>query len=83
MRGPDPRWLDTGIKIIKILVNSFYAYKPTKGGPVRLELGPKDLAKNETRAVRRDNGQPSQLSALVSNESEEMENSEAFSRETE
>lgn len=33
-----------------------------KGVPIRLEVGPKDLAKNEVRSVRRDNGDKAQLS---------------------
>lgn len=32
-----------------------------KGVPIRLEVGPKDIAKNETRCVRRDNSVVSQL----------------------
>ena len=38
-----------------------------RGVPVRLEIGPKDLAKNETRSVRRDTGESEQipLSKLV------------------
>eukprot|EP00158_Paraphelidium_tribonemae_P005944 Partr_v1_DN27597_c0_g1_i1_m30350 putative synthetase len=32
-----------------------------KGVPIRLEIGPKDVAKNEARAVRRDIGSKSQL----------------------
>ena len=32
-----------------------------KGIPLRLEVGPKDLEKNEARAVRRDNGNKSQV----------------------
>lgn len=33
-----------------------------KGVPIRLEIGPKDIKKNEARAVRRDNGEKAQLS---------------------
>jgi prolyl-tRNA synthetase len=39
-----------------------YNHWEVKGVPLRLEIGPKDLAKNETRAVRRDNGAASSLS---------------------
>lgn len=41
-----------------------FNYWELKGVPLRLELGPKDLAKNETRAVRRDNGSKMQLSLV-------------------
>lgn len=33
-----------------------------KGVPIRLELGPKDIAKNEAKCVRRDNGLATQIS---------------------
>lgn len=39
-----------------------YNHWEVKGVPIRLEVGPKDIAKNETRAVRRDTGEASQLS---------------------
>ncbi|KAK2661478.1 hypothetical protein Ddye_000052 [Dipteronia dyeriana] len=33
-----------------------YSYWEMKGVPLRIEIGPKDLANNQVRAVRRDNG---------------------------
>lgn len=39
-----------------------YNHWELRGVPIRLEIGPKDVAKNETRAVTRYNGQSSQLS---------------------
>ncbi|KAI9202618.1 uncharacterized protein BJ171DRAFT_512715 [Polychytrium aggregatum] len=39
-----------------------YNHWEMKGVPLRLEVGPKDVAKNETRAVRRDTGVACQLS---------------------
>ena len=40
-----------------------------KGVPLRLELGPKDLQKNETKSVRRDNGAKAQISLATLKES--------------
>ena len=39
-----------------------YNHWELRGVPIRLEIGPKDIAKNETRSVRRDTGQVAQLS---------------------
>jgi len=39
-----------------------YNHWEMKGIPIRLEIGPADLAKNETRSVRRDTGEKTQLS---------------------
>ncbi|KAL2916905.1 hypothetical protein HK105_203684 [Polyrhizophydium stewartii] len=39
-----------------------YNHWELRGVPLRLEVGPKDVAKNETRSVRRDNGVAAQLS---------------------
>jgi prolyl-tRNA synthetase len=39
-----------------------YNHWELKGVPVRLEVGPKDLKKNETRSVRRDTGASAQIS---------------------
>ncbi|KAI8926136.1 hypothetical protein BC831DRAFT_400366 [Entophlyctis helioformis] len=39
-----------------------YNHWELRGVPLRLEVGPKDIAKNETRCVRRDNGSVEQLS---------------------
>jgi prolyl-tRNA synthetase len=39
-----------------------YNHWELRGVPIRLEVGPKDIAKNETRAVIRHNGNVSQLS---------------------
>ncbi|OAJ37110.1 hypothetical protein BDV3_000156 [Batrachochytrium dendrobatidis] len=41
-----------------------YNHWELKGVPLRLEVGPKDIAKNETRCVRRDNGAAQQLSLV-------------------
>ena len=56
-----------GIRVTKDLRDNYtagwkYNHWELKGVPVRLELGPKDLEKNEVRAVRRDNGEKQQLS---------------------
>ncbi|KAH6569915.1 hypothetical protein BASA50_005223 [Batrachochytrium salamandrivorans] len=39
-----------------------YNHWELRGVPIRLELGPKDISKNESRSVRRDNGVAEQLS---------------------
>jgi prolyl-tRNA synthetase len=39
-----------------------YNHWELKGVPIRLEVGPKDLKKNETRSVRRDTGASAQIS---------------------
>ncbi len=39
-----------------------YNHWELRGVPIRLEIGPKDMAKNETRCVRRDNGEAKQIS---------------------
>ncbi|KAK3182698.1 hypothetical protein Dsin_029984 [Dipteronia sinensis] len=41
-----------------------YSYWEMKGVPLRVEIGPKDLANNQVRAVRRDNGVKMDLSVV-------------------
>ncbi|KAK0589233.1 hypothetical protein LWI29_011334 [Acer saccharum] len=41
-----------------------YLYCEMKGVPLRIEIGPKDLANNQVRAVRRDNGVKMDLSVV-------------------
>ncbi|KAK1566958.1 hypothetical protein Q3G72_006620 [Acer saccharum] len=41
-----------------------YSYWEMKGVPLRIEIGPKDLANNQVRAVRRDNGVKMDLSVV-------------------
>uniref|UniRef100_A0A2P2MBG6 proline--tRNA ligase n=1 Tax=Rhizophora mucronata TaxID=61149 RepID=A0A2P2MBG6_RHIMU len=41
-----------------------YSHWEMKGVPLRIEIGPKDLAKNQVRAVRRDNGAKNDLSRV-------------------
>ncbi|KAL6508991.1 hypothetical protein OROHE_021550 [Orobanche hederae] len=42
-----------------------YSHWEMKGVPVRIEIGPRDLANNQVRAVRRDNGSKLDISYFI------------------